>query len=292
MEFKVNEYQLPDKLTFNYEELKSELQEKVSHYETLVYTDDQIKEAKADRASLNKLKAALNDERIRREKEYMIPFNHFKAKVNEIIGIIDKPISVIDRQVKEYEDKKKAEKLESVKKLWEETEKPEGLTFDKVFDEKMLNASYNMAHVKQKFADDIKRFERDLETLANLPEFGFEATEVYKTTLDINKAISEAQNMARIAKAKAEQEKAKAELEAQMKAEAEAKKAEYEATQAAKLAEQMAVEEQENVSKTEQVEPQIPQKKNWVRLAAFMTRDEAYELKKFFDDRAIEFKAI
>ena len=292
MEFKVNEYQLPDKLTFNYEELKCELQEKVSHYETLVYTDDQIKEAKADRASLNKLKAALNDERIRREKEYMIPFNDFKAKVNEIIGIIDKPISVIDRQVKEYEDKKKAEKLESVKKLWEETEKPEGLTFDKVFDEKMLNASYNMAHVKQKFADDIKRFERDLETLANLPEFGFEATEVYKTTLDINKAISEAQNMARIAKAKAEQEKAKAELEAQMKAEAEAKKAEYEATQAAKLAEQMAVEEQENVSKTEQVEPQIPQKKNWVRLAAFMTRDEAYELKKFFDDRAIEFKAI
>ena len=292
MEFKVNEYQLPDKLTFNYEELKCELQEKVSHYETLVCTDDQIKEAKADRASLNKLKAALNDERIRREKEYMIPFNDFKAKVNEIIGIIDKPISVIDRQVKEYEDKKKAEKLESVKKLWEETEKPEGLTFDKVFDEKMLNASYNMAHVKQKFADDIKRFERDLETLANLPEFGFEATEVYKTTLDINKAISEAQNMARIAKAKAEQEKAKAELEAQMKAEAEAKKAEYEATQAAKLAEQMAVEEQENVSKTEQVEPQIPQKKNWVRLAAFMTRDEAYELKKFFDDRAIEFKAI
>ena len=292
MEFKVNEYQLPDKLTFNYEELKQELTEKVNEYKTLIYSDEQIKEAKADRASLNKLKAALNDERIRREKEYMIPFNDFKTKVNEIIGIIDKPISVIDRQVKEYEDKKKAEKLESVKKLWEETEKPEGLTFDKVFDEKMLNASYNMAHIKQKFADDIKRFERDLETLANLPEFGFEATEVYKTTLDINKAISEAQNMARIAKAKAEQEKAKAELEAQMKAEAEAKKAEYEATQAAKLAEQMAVEEQATISKTEQVEPQPPQKKNWVRLAAFMTRDEAYELKKFFDDRAIEFKAI
>ncbi len=239
MEFKVNEYQLPDKLTFNYEELKCELQEKVSHYETLVYTDDQIKEAKADRASLNKLKAALNDERIRREKEYMIPFNDFKTKVNEIIGIIDKPISVIDRQVKEYEDKKKAEKLESVKKLWEETEKPEGLTFENVFDEKMLNASYNMAHVKQKFADDIKRFERDLETLANLPEFGFEATEVYKTTLDINKAISEAQRMSQIQKAKAE---------------AEAKKAEYERTQAAKLAEQMAVEEQETASKMEQVE--------------------------------------
>ena len=281
MEFKVNEYQLPDKLTFNYEELKQELTEKVNEYKTLIYSDEQIKEAKADRASLNKLKTALNDERIRREKEYMQPFNEFKSKVAEIIKIIDEPIALIDAQVKGYEDKKKAEKLESVKKLWEETEKPEGLTFENVFDEKMLNASYNMAHVKQKFADDIKRFERDLETLANLPEFGFEATEVYKTTLDINKAISEAQNMARIAKAKAEQEKAKAE--------AEAKKAEYEATQAAKLAEQMAVEEQENVSKTEQVEPQPPQKKNWVRFAATTKANEFFELCKFFDDRSIEY---
>ena len=41
-----------------YEELKQELTEKVSMYETMVYTDDQIKEAKADKANLNKLKKA------------------------------------------------------------------------------------------------------------------------------------------------------------------------------------------------------------------------------------------
>lgn len=74
MELKVNEYQLPEQILFNYEELKAELTEKVQHYETLVYTDDQIKEAKADRATLNKLKKALSDERIRREREYMQPF--------------------------------------------------------------------------------------------------------------------------------------------------------------------------------------------------------------------------
>ena len=50
MELKMHEYQLPEKILFNYEELKRELTEKVSHYETLVYTDDQIKEAKADKA--------------------------------------------------------------------------------------------------------------------------------------------------------------------------------------------------------------------------------------------------
>lgn len=92
MELRVNEVAIPEKIDFNYEELKAELTSKVSFYETLVYTDDQIKDAKADKANLNKLKRALNDERIRREKEYMQPFNVFKAQINEIIGIIDKPI--------------------------------------------------------------------------------------------------------------------------------------------------------------------------------------------------------
>ena len=66
MEMKVNEVILPEQITWNYDELKAELAEKVQKYETMVYTEDQVKDAKADRANLNKLKKALNDERIRR----------------------------------------------------------------------------------------------------------------------------------------------------------------------------------------------------------------------------------
>lgn len=131
MELKVNEVAVPEQITFNYEELKQELTEKVSMYETLVYTDDQIKQAKADKANLNKLKKALNDERIRREREYMQPFNDFKQKINEIIGIIDKPVAVIDKQVKEYEEKQKSEKMEAIKEYWDNCDVPEGLSFEK-----------------------------------------------------------------------------------------------------------------------------------------------------------------
>lgn len=34
MELRVNEYQLPEQILFNYQELKEELTEKVRHYET------------------------------------------------------------------------------------------------------------------------------------------------------------------------------------------------------------------------------------------------------------------
>ena len=68
MELKINEIAIPDQIVWNFDELKTELAEKVREYEITIYSEDQIKEAKADRAALNKLKKALNDERIRREK--------------------------------------------------------------------------------------------------------------------------------------------------------------------------------------------------------------------------------
>ena len=111
MELKIMPYEQPAAIKFNFEELKTELEERVKVYEKMVYDETQIQQAKADRADLNKLKKALNDERIRREKDYMVPFNEFKAQINEIIAIIDKPVAIIDKQVKEFEEKEKQEKL-------------------------------------------------------------------------------------------------------------------------------------------------------------------------------------
>lgn len=202
MELRVNEVTIPEKISFNYEELKAELTEKVAFYETLVYTDDQVKDAKADRATLNKLKKTLNDERIRREKEYMQPFNEFKAQVNEIIGIIDKPIAVIDKQVKEFEDQKKANKQNAIEELFATIGFQNFVTLEKIWDPKWLNASVSMKSIEEQMRSRMYQIGDDVLTLHNLPEFGFEATEVYKQTLDINKAIKEAQRMAEITKGK------------------------------------------------------------------------------------------
>ena len=179
MELKVKEVSIPKNITFNYEELKQELTDKVSMYESLVYTDENIKEAKADRANLNKLKKALNDERIRREKEYMQPFNDFKSKINEIISIIDKPVQLIDKQIKTYDEKLKADKENEIMEYWKSEVDadhiPDGMTIDAIFDTKWLNASVSMKVVKEAINTAVDKFKTDMETLSNLPEFGFEA---------------------------------------------------------------------------------------------------------------------
>lgn len=299
MELKINEVQLPEQITFNYEELKQELTEKVSMYETLVYTDEQIKEAKVDKASLNKLKKALNDERIRREKEYMKPFDDFKAKINEIMDIIDKPLALIDKQVKEYEIKQKQEKKEQIKELWSEMDVPEGLLLEDVFEDRMLNVSYGMNHVKQKMLDDIKRFNRDMETLAALPEYGFEAQQEYIRNHDLNKALAEGRRMAQIVKAKAEREEAMRKIEEEQKAKAAAeaaKKAAFpdDAMNPPVTEEEIAQSRQEYIeaASANGVHPVIAPAKQWISFSALLSTEDALALKDFFNSRQIEFKAV
>lgn len=266
MEFRISEVQLPEKISFNYEELKQELQEKSKLYASMVYGDDEIKQAKADKAKLNKLKKALNDERIRQEKEYMKPFNEFKAQVKEIIEIIDQPIMAIDEQVKLFENKQKEEKLEKIKEFWENTKHPEWLTCKQIFDTKWLNATVKMKQVQEAIEERLAQIDADVKTIENLPEFSFEALEVYKQTIDLNRAIAEGQRLADIQKRKAE---------------AEAKKKE----------EIVAEIEVPKVEPTP-AEPKVEAVKSWVRFAALMTKEDAQALAAFCKSRQIEIKAI
>lgn len=290
MELRVNEVAIPEKISFNYEELKAELTEKVAFYETLVYTDDQVKDAKADRATLNKLKKTLNDERIRREKKYMQPFNEFKAQVNEIIEIIDKPIAVIDKQVKEFEDQKKAKKQKDIEELFAGMGFQSFVTLEKIWDPKWLNASTSMKSIEEQMRSRMYQIGDDVLTLHNLPEFGFEALEIYKQTLDVNKAIKEAQRMAEIAKAKAEAEAKKKAAEEARKAEEERKAKEIKEEQTVIVPaepNEQAVTPSESVQSADSTPERMV-----VRFEVLLTTEDAYALKEFFKSRNIEFKAI
>ena len=216
MELKVNAVAIPEAITFNYEELKTELLQKVSVYETMVYGEDQIKEAKADRANLNRLKKALNDERIRREKEYMQPFNQFKAQISEIISIIDKPVAVIDKQVKEYEEHQKSEKMERIDAAfceeWNSRNLPAAIDIDSIMDHRWLNSSVSMKSIQEAIIAKLDQIEKDLAVVRSLPSYAWEAEQAYLSSLDLAKAVSEAHRLQEQAERKAAYEAERAKL--------------------------------------------------------------------------------
>lgn len=270
MELKVNAVSIPEAITFNYEELKAELLQKASAYASLVYTEDQIKEAKADRANLNRLKKALNDERLKREREYMKPFDDFKAKINEIIRIIDKPASVIDQQIKAAEERQKEEKLEAIKGYFNSVPSVAGfetLQLEQIIDVKWLNASVSMKSITGAIDDRMEQIAKDLAIVRSLPHYAFEAEQEYKNTLELAKAVSEAHRLQEMA-----EKKAVFEAERARKAEEAVEKANVDISPAPSEFHEEPVRE-------------------WVRFQALMTVDEAKALGQYMRSHGIKYKS-
>lgn len=207
MELIIKDMTLPEAIEFNFDEIKQELSEKVSQYQGLVYTDDQIKDAKKDVAELRKFAKVLSDERIAIKKKILKPYEVFESKVKELDQIVSEPIALIDSQIKEFDAQKRQEKHDAIEDVWSEMDVPEGISLDQVMDLKWLNASVSLSKVSDELTAKVEQIKTNLATLANLPEFGFEASEVYKTTLDMNKAISEGQRLSEIQRKKEEAKK-------------------------------------------------------------------------------------
>lgn len=264
MELKIQPYQSPEQILFNYEELKTMLLEKAEHYAAIVYTEEQIKDAKADRANLNRLKKALNDERLKREREYMESFNVFKAQINEIISIIDKPCAVIDKQIKEFEESQKAEKNRAILEYWESKNVP---GWYQTIDTKWLNASASMKSIKTAIDAQIEQIEKDLAVIRALPTYAFEAEEVYKRTMSLSDAVSEAHRLQEVAERKAAWE-----------AEQAKRRAEAEATVA-------------SIPDTPIPVPEASER-HWVAFQAYLNVDEAKALGQYLRDNGIQYKSI
>ena len=206
-------------IEWNYDELKAELSQKLEDYKGLVYTEEQIKEAKADRAKLNALATAIDDKRKQIKKQCLQPYEQFEAQIKDLLAVIKEPVALIDSQIKGYEEEKKAKKLEEVKALFEKLkdavgEELEFISFEQVFEDKFLNASLSLKMVETVISNKFNSIKHDIKTIAELKDYSFEATEVYKETLSLNEALEKAKYMVDIAeKKKAEEERKEQEKE-------------------------------------------------------------------------------
>ena len=188
-------------VVWNYDSLKSDLTTALKDYESRVYTEDTIAEAKEDRAKLNKLKKAINDERIAREKEYMQPFNEFKAQAKELCDMIDTASSGIGEQLEAFEQKRVDEKLAHIQSLFNDVASNYDLPFitlEKVMNDKWLNKSTSDKAIVEEITERFEKAIKDLEVIRKMPSYSFEAEESYKTCLDLNTALEEGEKIADI----------------------------------------------------------------------------------------------
>ena len=185
-------------IKFNYEELKGGLQESLKKYQNLVYTSQNIKEAKDDRATLNALKKSLNDEKIKIKKEFEVPYKDFEDKIKELIELVDKPASEIDKQVKIFEEAEKAKKRESIENIYAENigSYADLIPLQQIYDSRWENKTYKETDIKKEIQDIVKKADSDIKVITELKsEFEFQIKDTYFRTLDLGQALVEKQRL-------------------------------------------------------------------------------------------------
>lgn len=280
---------LPAEIGFNFDELKTELAERLDHYNNLVVTEDGIKEAKDDRAKLNKLRTAIDTRRKEIKKEYVKPYNEFEAKIKELTALIDEPIKAIDTQLEGYEERRKEAKRQKIEEAYEEIIPEEFksiITLSRILDESWLNKTATMKKVREDLQDIAKRTTTDMRVIDGVEEDHRIAVKArYISTLDIEAAMTELDRLKEAQEAFRAREEEKRRREEAMIAEREKRAAE---TKSEPQTQHMKLES------TDMREiPMEPEEPTYIlRLEFKVTKMQAKALRACIDINDIEYRKI
>ncbi|MFD2307979.1 DUF1351 domain-containing protein [Enterococcus termitis] len=98
----------PSEITIqNEEQLESLVAATVTHYSSLVFTDDNIPEAKEAKTKLNGISKLLDDQRKEVKKSYSEPLKAFETKINALRDQIKGVSDNINVGISDYEEKQK-----------------------------------------------------------------------------------------------------------------------------------------------------------------------------------------
>lgn len=225
------------RIEWNRAELEEAVRAKVAQYEGVTYTDDTIQAAKADRAELNKLKAAIEDRRKIVKKVINEPYTIFEKELKGILALIDKPVGIIDTQIKDYENQKKEEKKEQIREAYSAAigELEKVIAFDRLFDPRYLNATYSLQKAIADIQGKIEKVKTDLQTIDEMcSDYKTNAQDIYLKTLDLSKAMAEEKRLRDL--------KEKMEADKRAREEAERRRIEQEEARRQELARRQAEE--------------------------------------------------
>ena len=277
---------LPVEIGFNFDELKTELTERLHHYNTLVVTEDAIKEAKTDLANLRKLKDAIETHRKEVKKQCMAPYDAFEKQVKELTSLIDAPVAAINGQIKTFEEQEKQKKYEEIAAKYDELV-PDAIKdiipLQRILDQSWLNKTTSMKKITEAIETRVSRTNVDLALIEGAnPKYMAAVRSKYIETLDVVTAMNYQDELAAAEESFRQQEEDRAQRAAQ-------RAASVSQTPQEKKNPPVAVQEPHR-----EHAPQCSQDEKLysLRLEFHLTMDQANALKRFLADSEIKYTKI
>lgn len=262
----------------NFEQLKAELEPKMQKYASLVVSEDGIAAAKKDKADLNRLKTAVEDQRKAVKKQCLELQTTFEAQCKQLTAMIDEPITAIDSQIKAFDEQRRQEKYKELEMFFAKINCLPFLRLEDVLDPKWGNATAKTDKLKQDISERVQRLSDDFAEIKSLFSSSPMLTaiiEKFSETKDKGAALAYAAVLEKREQQRREQESRKAELE-RIRQEKEA------ARQAETLVEKTYAPEPEVITNTA-TEPIIGG-----CFAIRCTRPQLIALRQYMNDNGIE----
>ena len=160
----------PEQGIANYEPLKAAAQELAAVYGSQLVSPDAIKDAKSDMAMLRKLAKTASDMRIKIEREHAAKIATVTKQLKEVSGIFTDAAAKIDTQVKEYDEQRKAARMEEIKQIYAEEfgEMADLLPLGKIMRQDWLNKSTTTKTVRDDLQAIIINAQTGIEQIKGL----------------------------------------------------------------------------------------------------------------------------
>lgn len=180
------------KITDNMAEIKEYAIEMKKYYENLVFNEEQVKEAKDERAGINKTVKKVADYRKDTVDKFNKPLEEFVNTAKETESILKEASNCIDVQIKKYEEEEKQTKKKECEELFDNLvgDLSELINFEKVFDNRWLNKTTKMSEVEQDIKNIIEKVNGGMQAIKELnSEFETELINTFLEDYDLSKAI-------------------------------------------------------------------------------------------------------
>lgn len=181
-------------LTTNAMQIREMVRSALPMYDISNYNEDNIEQAKKDKATLNKAAKTLNQKRIDIEKEFTKPFAEFKEVVNETVKLISECSTKIDDVVKRNEQIYKDDKKKVILDYFNERNVNQ-VGFDKIFKSEWLNKTAREKVVFAEIDAILLKIGEDLKALEAMPEDADVLKTFYLDSLNISNTIQYANRL-------------------------------------------------------------------------------------------------
>lgn len=179
----------------NLEEVAASVRQYCEDFRNVVVTEDTVADGKQMLANIRKEKKYLDDERKRIKKAWNDPYLAFEKQVKEVIALYDEPISMINGQIQELEEQRKAKKRETINEIWEATTIPEELqgwfSLSELYNPRWENATFKDKDIEQEISDKVAMLKMAYDTVRSLHHpYEEDGLKVLKESKDLQSAMT------------------------------------------------------------------------------------------------------